>query len=83
MGRCYFPDQAPIRCQSTRRHRIIVYLTDMSIGYPTLAVKKLGDQSYIRMLSQKFTTDCSAQNLAGPVLLEINAQWPPWSGAIR
>ncbi len=32
------------------------------------------DESYVRMLSQKFTTDCSAQNLAGPVLFEINAQ---------
>ena len=53
---------------------------DGAPGYPST---RSPTTTYIRRLSQKFTTACSAQNLAAPVLLEINAQWPPWLGAIN
>ena len=48
-----------------------------------LQLRSYEDVSYTRTLSQKFTTDCSAQNLDGPFLFDMNAQWPPWSGATR
>jgi hypothetical protein len=63
--------------------KLLVTTEGLSIGWLYTPLRGYEDTSYTRTLSQKFTTDCSAQNLDGPFLLEMNAQWPPWSGATR
>lgn len=78
------PSQSELAPVNLRTLRNLSVITEgLSIGWLYTPLRSYEDASYTRTLSQKFTTDCSAQNLDGPFLLEMNAQWPPWSGATR